>query len=120
VQDYRKLKVWEKAHELTVEVYRLTSSFPEHETYGLASQMQRSSSSVPTNIAEGCGLSSTRELLKHLHYSMGSAKELEYQLLLSRDLDYISNDHYERLTTDGEVQRMLSALIRTLKRGLAD
>ena len=117
MQDYHRLKVWEKAHHLTLEIYRLTASFPKHELYGLASQMQRSSSSVPTNIVEGCGLSTNRELLKHLHYSMGSAKELEYQLLLSRDLGYIQEGDYARLTTEvGEIERMLSALILTQTR----
>ena len=116
MQDYRKLKVWEKAHVLCLAVYRATANFPKHELYGLASQMQRSSSSVPTNIVEGCGLGTNKELLKFLHYAMGSAKELEYQLLLSKDLGYISEQTFAQLSTEvGEVQRMLSALIKTLK-----
>jgi four helix bundle protein len=127
VQDYRKLKVWEKAHALCLAVYRLvagnvgaqpaapngdtidheTASFPKHQLYGLASQMQRSSSSIPTNIVEGCGLGTTKELAKFLHYSLASAKELEYQLLLSKDLGYITVPTFEQLTNDvGEVQRM--------------
>lgn len=120
MQDYTKLRVWEKAHELTLGVYKATASFPKHELYGLASQMQRSSSSVPTNIVEGCGLGSNKELLRHLHYSMGSAKELEYQLLLAKDLGYIAVavEIFQLLRHDvDEVERMLSALISKVKRG---
>jgi four helix bundle protein len=117
MQDYTKLKVWVKAHALTLAVYRVTKTFPTFELYGLASQMQRSSSSIPTNIVEGCGLSSNKELLKHLHYAMGSAKELEYQLLLGRDLGYLDADSFTELRRDvDEVERMLSAFITTVKR----
>ena len=118
MQDYTKLKVWEKAHALTLAVYKATTSFPKHELYGLASQMQRSSSSVPTNIVEGCGLGTNKELLRHLHYAMGSAKELEYQLLLAKDLGYIALELFQQLRKDvDEVERMLSALIVTIKKG---
>ena len=120
MQDYKKLKVWEKSHALTLEVYRATSKFPEHEPYGLASQLQRCSSSVPSNIVEGCGLNTRPELLKHLHYAMGSANEMEYQLLLAKDLGYIPASAYETLAADVDaVERMLSALIATIRRGAA-
>ncbi len=120
MQDYKKLKVWEKSHALTLAVYRATSKFPKHEQYGLVSQLQRCSSSVPSNIVEGCGLNTKPELLKHLHYAMGSAKEMEYQLLLAKDLGYVPNAAYELLAKDvDEVERMLSALISTIRRGSA-
>ncbi len=116
MQDYTKLKVWEKAHALTLAVYRRTATFPKHELYGLASQMQRSSSSVPTNIVEGCGLDTSKELTRHLHIAMGSAKELEYQLLLARDLGYLAPDDFKQLRAEvDEVERMLSSLIKTVK-----
>ena len=116
MQDYKKLKVWEKAHALTLAVYRSTEAFPRHEQYGLASQLQRCSSSVPSNIVEGCGLNTNKELLRHLHIAMGSAKETEYQLLLAKDLGYISPDIYATLEQQvNEVERMLSALIGKIK-----
>lgn len=118
MQDYKKLKVWEKSHVLTLAVYRATAKFPKHEQYGLSSQLQRCSSSVPSNIVEGCGLNTNPELLKHLHYAMGSAKEMEYQLLLAKDLGYILPAAYEQLAADvDEVERMPSALISTIRRG---
>jgi four helix bundle protein len=118
MQDYRKLAVWTKAHALTLAVYRATEAFPKHEIYSLTSQLRRCSSSVPSSIAEGCGRSGNAELLKFLHYSMGSAKELDYQLLLSHDLGYIADAPYEELTVAvGEASWMLSALISKLKQG---
>ena len=121
MQDYTKLKVWVKSHALTLAVYRATQTFPRHEVYGLSSQMQRSSSSIAMNIVEGCGLSSNKELLKHLHYAMGSAKELEYQLLLAKDLGYLSSERSTALRGHvSDVERMLSALISTIKRGIAN
>ena len=117
MQDCRKLKVWEKGHALTLAVYRGTNAFPKHELYSLASQMQRSSSSVPTNIVEGCARSSKAEFLKFLFYAQGSLHELEYQLLLARDLGYLPSDQYDGLVSDAiELKRMLAGLIVTLRR----
>jgi four helix bundle protein len=116
VQDYRKLKVWEKSHELTLAVYRATQSFPQNEVYGLTSQMRRCSSSMPSNIAEGCGRGSNPDFLRFLYVALGSANELEYQLLLAHDLGYVADAlHIELSAGAVEVKRMLSALIVTLK-----
>ncbi len=117
MQDYKKLKVWEKAHAFTLAVYQITEHFPHHERYGLASQLQqRCSSSVPSNIVEGCGLNTNAELLRHLHIAMGSAKEAEYQLLLARDLGYIDAARHNALhELVDELERMLSALITKIK-----
>ena len=118
MQDYRKLKVWEKAHSLTLATYRATAGFPASELYGLTSQMRRSSSSIPTNIAEGCGRSSNAELVRFLHMSLGSANELEYQLLLARDLGFIAPDVYSELARAAEeIKQMLSGLIGRARRG---
>jgi len=112
VQDFRKLKVWQKSHELALAVYRATATFPKEEQYGLTSQMRRSSMSVPSNIAEGCGRSGNGELRRFLFISLGSANELEYQLLLSRDLGLLAAEGHLVLSADTvEVKRMLSALI---------
>jgi four helix bundle protein len=112
MQDYKKLRVWERAHRLTVEIYKATSSFPKSEIYGLTSQMRSSSSSIPTNIAEGTGRNSQAEFCRFLHISMGSAHEVEYQMLLARDLGFITEEIYTTLNDEVmEIQSMLSTLI---------
>ncbi len=90
MQDFRKLEVWKRSHALTLEIYGLTRGFSRDEIYGLTSQMRRSSSSIPTNIAEGCGRDSSAEFTRFLVIAAGSASELDYQILLARDLEYIS------------------------------
>ena len=89
MKDFRKLKVWEKAHHLTLALYPVTASFPRDEVYGLASQIRRAASSIPSNIAEGCGREGDPELARFCIIARGSATELEYQLLLARDLKLI-------------------------------
>lgn len=86
MKDFRKLKVWEKSHQLTLAIYENTSSFPQSELYGLTSQIRRSAYSIPTNIAEGSGRGSDAELARFLTIAMGSASELEYQLQLACEL----------------------------------
>ena len=116
MQDYRKLKVWEKSHQLTLEVYKATSLFPKTELYGLTSQIRRACGSIPANIAEGCGRNGTAELTRFLHIAMGSASELDYHLLFARDLQFLNDVAYEKLEGEvTEVRRMLNALIQKLK-----
>lgn len=86
MKDFRNLRVWEKAHHLTLEIYRVTSAFPKEETYGLTSQIRRACVSIPANVAEGCGRDSEAELLRYLKIAMGSSSELEYELLLANQL----------------------------------
>ena len=115
MKDFRDLKVWEKAHHLAVSVYRATVSFPSEEKYGLTSQLRRSAASIPSNIAEGCGRGGDRELARFLQIAMGSASELEYQLLLCRDLGLFQDSVYKELEKPTiEVKRMLTSLIRKL------
>lgn len=90
MKDFRNLKVWEKSHQLALAVYKATSTFPRHELYGLTSQIRRACASIPANIAEGCGRSGDAELARFLQIAMGSASELEYHLLLARDLGFLS------------------------------
>jgi four helix bundle protein len=112
MQNFRDLKVWEKAHAMTLRVYAVTRGFPIEERYGLTSQMRRAASSVPANIAEGCVRSSDRDFARFLHTAMGSASELEYFALLARDLEFVDGAGYESLATAlQEVKRMLTALI---------
>jgi four helix bundle protein len=116
MQDFKKLAVWEKSHNLVVEVYRLTSLFPKEEIYGLTSQIRRASVSIPSNIAEGCGRDGNAELSRFLQIALGSTKELEYQILLAHQLSYLNDSDYENLNNGVvEVRRMLIALIKKLK-----
>jgi four helix bundle protein len=113
MKDFRDLKVWEKAHELTLACYSATADFPKQELFGLVSQIRRSASSVPANIAEGCGRRGNAELHRFLQIAMGSASELEYHLLLSRDLSFLKSASYENLQSQvTDIKRMLAALLR--------
>jgi four helix bundle protein len=86
MRDFRKLMVWQKAHQLTLGIYELTANFPRDEVYGLTSQVRRAAASIPANVAEGCGRDGDTELARFLRIAMGSANELEYHLILARDL----------------------------------
>ena len=105
------MKVWEKSHNLALLVYKHTQPFPKQELFGITSQMRRAAVSLPTNIAEGCGRSGSAELARFLSIAMGSASELEYLLLISENLGFLSRiDHIIELATT-EVKRMLASLI---------
>lgn len=109
------MQVWHKAHALTLEVYRVSNAFPREEMFGLSSQMRRASSSIPANIAEGCGRGGDGEFGRFLQIAMGSASELEYHLLLARDLGYLDGETHTSLETRViEIKRMLTGLIRSL------
>jgi four helix bundle protein len=116
MKDFRELKVWEKAHQLTLAVYQATTAFPKEELYGLTSQMRRSAASIPTNIAEGCGRGSDDDFRRFLQIAMGSASELEYHVLLAHDLGYLAAGDGDRLTAAIiEVKRMLASLITKIR-----
>ena len=113
MKSFRDLKVWEKSHELTLAAYDATSNFPKQEMFGLVSQIRRCASSIPANIAEGCGRRGNGEFHRFLQIAMGSASELEYHLLLSRDLKFLDTELHTSLNSRvEEVKRMLSSLIR--------
>src|SRR6056297_3108153 len=116
MSDYKKLKVWENTHKFTIEIYDLTRNFPDEEKYGIVSQIRRSTSSIPTNIVEGCGQLDNGNLVRFLGIAKGSAFEVEYQLLL-RDLGYISKEQYIKLNEEIKyIIRMLNKLISSLKK----
>jgi len=116
MKDFKKLKVWQKAHRLTLDVYQASANFPREELYGLTSQIRRSCLSIPSNIAEGCGRGSDTDFARFLQISMGSSSEVEYLLILSRDLQILTSDVYETLSDEViQVKRMLTSLIKTLK-----
>ena len=115
MKDFRQLKVWEKAHQMTLAVYKATTTFPQDELYGLTSPIRRSGASIPANIAEGCGRSGDAELARFLQIAMGSASELEYHLLLAHDLGLLTNSDHDELSRGvTEVKRMLTSLIQKL------
>ena len=116
MRDFRKLMVWERAHQLTLAVYEATRSLPRDELYGLTSQSRRSAASIAANICEGCGRSGSREFGRFLAIASGSATELEYHLLLAKDLGFLTSNKHDRLDADVQVvKKMLAGLIRKLK-----
>jgi four helix bundle protein len=114
--DFKKLDVWQASHSLTCAVYQITGCFPKTEAYGLTSQLRRSAASIPANIAEGCGRNGDAELRRFVRISLGSATELEYHLLLSRDVGYLEEPVYTQLSGQTRrIQGMLAGLLHALK-----
>jgi four helix bundle protein len=111
-ETHRDLKVWRRAMDLVVDVYRCTTSFPKPEVYGLTSQMRRSAVSVPSNIAEGKGRLSRKELVQFLFRARGSLLELETQITIGQELGYLDFEDGKRLTNlTAEVGRMLNGMV---------
>ena len=116
MQDFRNLEVWRLAHEMTLSIYRVTKSFPTDERYGLTSQLRRAAVSIEANLAEGCGRGSDADFARFVQLALGSASEVECQLLISRDLGYLAADSYEQHKDQIErIKRMLIALLKTLR-----
>lgn len=117
MKDFKDLKVWGKSHEVALAVYKCTARFPKEELYGLTSQIRRSASSIPANIAEGCGRRSDGELSRFLQIARGSASELEYHLLLARDLGLLAPPDFKVLEARVvEVQRMLTSFTAAVRK----
>lgn len=116
MKDFRDLRVWGKSHQLTLQIYSVSTNFPKFELYGLTSQMRRCSASIGANIAEGCGKRSNREFQRYLQIASGSASELDYHLLLSRDLKFLAEADYKDLTKHlTEVRKMLTSLLQKIE-----
>ena len=116
LKNFKELTVWQKSYKLCLEIYRLTKIFPDDERYGLTSQMRRAAVSVSSNIAEGYGRKTTPEYIHSLYIAYGSICELETQILLSVDLNYINPDNMRKVQDDlNEVERMIKALIKSLE-----
>jgi four helix bundle protein len=116
VRDFKQLKVWQKAHLLVLDVYRETRSFPAEERFGLTAHLLRSATSIPSNIAEGCGRDTETELARFLSIAAGSAAETEYQLLLARDFGYLPEPGHQALDAQvNEVKRMLNSFVQRLQ-----
>jgi len=115
MKDFHELQVWQKAHQVTLAIYRVTAPFPREELFGLTSQLRRACSSIPANLAEGCGRTGDAEFSRFCSIAMGSASELEYHLLLGKDLGHIKPKDYQELSHRTiEVKKMLTALIQKL------
>tara|TARA_R110002049_G_scaffold2750_6_gene22057 strand:- start:17488 stop:17853 length:366 start_codon:yes stop_codon:yes gene_type:complete len=116
MRDFRELKVWEKSHRLALRVYQQTKGFPSDERFGLTSQIRRATASVPTNLAEGCGRRTDKDLAHFCDIAMGSASESEYQLLLARDLGYIDKAEHREIEDELlEVKKMLNGFISAVR-----
>jgi len=116
LKNFKDLKVWQKSYQLCLELYGLTKNFPNEEKYGLSSQMRRASISIPSNIAEGYGRKTIPDYVRCLYIAYGSTCELETQILLSGDLNYVNKNNQKLLLEKiKEVERMLMALIKSLE-----
>ena len=116
MHNFRELKVWQKAIDFSVEIYKITASFPAEEKFGLISQLRRSAVSISSNIAEGSSRTSDKEFYHFLSISIGSAYECETQIIISNKLKYISDTNFEELTIKvTEIQKMLNAFAETIK-----
>jgi four helix bundle protein len=121
LKDFKRLEVWQLAHQLTLSIYSATSIFPKHELFGLTSQLRRSAASIGSNIAEGCGRGGQIEFNRFLQIAAGSCSEVEYQLLLARDLRYVPPDLHSSLERETQsVRRMLAALTRSIRNSKND
>lgn len=116
MRDFRQLRVWQESHQLTLEIYHITKTFPKEELFSLTNQIRRASISIPSNIAEGCGRGSNKDYANFLQMALGSAFEVDYQLLLAKDLKYIDADSY--LVLNGKIdilKRQLSILLQKVR-----
>ncbi|MCB1230743.1 MAG: four helix bundle protein [Verrucomicrobiae bacterium] len=116
MQDFQNLRVWQRAHELSISVYRATERFPQEERFGLSMQIRRAVVSIGSNLAEGCGRDGDAEFARFVRIAMGSAFEVHSQLLLARDLGYIDVEPSVCLVNElNEVKRMMNSLLTKLK-----
>ena len=116
MRNFQELLVWQKSHELTLKIYQVSGSFPKEEVFGLSSQIRRSASSIPTNIAEGCGRNSNAEMKRFLVISTGSCSELEYQIMLAKDLGYLSDTLFKELPENViTIRKMIHSFIKRIE-----
>ena len=120
MQDYHKLTMWQRSHQLTIEIYKITKEqFPREELFGQTNQIRRAVASIPTNIAEGCGRNSRAELSQFLNIAAGSASEVEYEILLAKDTGYLTVEQYDFLSKEiSEIRSMLKKYMSQLRKNL--
>ena len=116
MRDFKKYDIWKLSHQLTLDVYLVSKSFPKEEIYGIVSQIRRASTSIPTNISEGYGRDSDAEFNRFLTIALGSASEVEYLLILSKDLNYIDSNSFIQLDENiNIIKRKIYSLKQKLK-----
>ncbi len=116
VKNFRDLKVWTKAHQLALNIYHVSKSFPKEEQFGITSQRRRAALSIPTNIAEGCGRGSDSDFARFIQIAFGSASEVEYQIFFCRELHFIQENIYSTLSDDViEIKKSITALLKKLR-----
>ena len=116
MQDYHRLTMWQRSHQLAINIYKITKQFPPEELYGQTNQIRRAVASIPANIAEGCGRNSRAELAQFLNIAAGSASEVEYEILLAKDTGYLSTDQYEFLAKEiSEIRSMIKKYMSQLR-----
>ena len=116
MRDYKKINAWKRSHRFVLGIYTMTGKFPSDEKYGIISQLRRAALSVPTNIAEGCGRSTERELVRFMDIASGSASEVDYLLYLAMELKYIDQDKYNRASNElTEIRKMISGYSKTIR-----
>jgi four helix bundle protein len=116
MRNYRDLQVWKKAHDLTLELYRVSQRFPRKEMYGITGQLRRAAVSIGANLAEGCGRRTSNELARFVRVAMGSASELDYHILLCRDIGLMSSDAFSISTAKlTEVRKMLTSFLQSVE-----
>lgn len=121
MRDFRKYAVWEQSHRLVLQLYKLTTVFPREEKFGLTSQIRRAVVSIPTNISEGCGKVSEKDFARFLEISFGSCQEIEYLILLSKDLDYLDEQNYSLIQNEiVSIKKQLYHLIKKLTAEVKD
>ncbi|RJP82259.1 MAG: four helix bundle protein [Candidatus Zixiibacteriota bacterium] len=112
MKDYKSLKAWQRSHRLVLDVYRVTGDFPKSEQFGLTSQIRRASVSIPANLAGGCGRHGDLDLARFFDIALGSSCEVEYYLLLSRDLNYLPQNEFASLSSEmDQIKKMIAAFI---------
>ena len=117
MRNYRDLEVWNKAHALTVHLYKASREFPRDEIYGLTAQLRRAAVSIGANLAEGCGRQTDNEMARFVRISLGSASELDYHLLLSRDLGLLNNENYEYSARElTRIRKMLRSFLSAIEK----
>ena len=116
MRDFHQLQIWQRSHKLTLAIYKATNSFPREEVYGLTSQLRRAVLSVPTNICERYGRKTDADFARFLQISVGSASEVEYELLLAHDLNYLSDEDYDKFNSEIiEIRKMINNFINKLE-----
>lgn len=116
MQNYKELLVWQKAHTTIISIYKNVLNFPKEETYNLVSQLKRASTSIAANIAEGSGRYTQKDFASYLQNALGSSHEVEYLLILSKDLNYLTQESFNILSSDiNEIKAMLISLIKKVR-----